>query len=165
MAQLIIRRKQTATVGSHDITYPSQLLLVRKSEVNNFFTSNNLPDSQTSYLSSMTTNAKNYYSFTNIASLISYLKTERDSTLQVNVLTPIETRRQKYAEYEAQHPDWNKIVLVPVETSYTTVTSSLGTTTSVLKSVKNQLGISVVELEGGKNNPLRMQVIYSRYNQ
>lgn len=165
LAQLIIRRKQAAAVGSHNITYPSQLLLLRKSEVNKFFTDNKLPDSQTSYLSSITTNAKNYYSFTNIASLISYLKTERDSTLKVNVLTPIETRRQKYADYEAQHPDWNKIVLVPVEASYTTVTSSLGTTTSILRSVKNQLGISVVELEGGKNNPLRMQVIYNRYNQ
>lgn len=164
LAQLIIRRKQTTSTGSHEIGVPDQLLLLRKSEVDKFFTDNKLPDSQISFLSSMTTNAKNYYSFTNIASLVSYLKVERDSAMNVNVLTPLAERRRRYAEYEAQHPDWAKVVLVPVEANYTTVTSSLGTTTSVLRSVKSQMGISVVELEGGKGNPLRMQVIYNRYN-
>lgn len=164
LAQLIIRRKQTGVVGSHEIGVPTQLLLLRKSELDKFFTENKLPDSQTSFMSSMTTNAKNYYSFTNIASLVSYLKVERDSAMHVNVLTPLSERRRAYAEYEAKNPEWNKVVLVPVEANYTTVTSSLGTTTSVLRSVKSQMGISVVELEGGKGNPLRMQVIYSRYN-
>ena len=163
LAQLIIRRKQTSAVGSHEIGYPTQLLLLRKSELNKFFTDNKLPDSQTSFISTITTNAKNYYSFANIASLVSYLKVERDSAMNVNILTPINKRREAYEAYALQNPDWNKVVLVPIEASYSTITSTYGTTTSVLRSVKNQLGISVVELEGGKDNPLRMQVIYSRY--
>lgn len=164
LVQLIIRRKQAAVAGSHEIGVPSQLLLLRKTELDNFFVEKNLPDSKTSFMSSMTTSAKNYYSFTNIASLVSYLKVERDSAMHVNVLTPLAERRRAYAEYESKNPDWNKLVLVPVEANYTYVTSSLGTTTSVLRSVKSQMGISVVELEGGKDNPLRMQVIYSRYS-
>ena len=75
----------------------------------------------------------------------------------------VQSRRAKYATWAAQHPDWNKLVLVPVDAVYTQTTSTYGTTTSVLRSVKSQLGLTSVQLEGGKDHPLQMQVIYSRY--
>ena len=78
------------------------------------------------------------------------------------------SRRAKYAVLEASDPtyaaDWNKVYLIPVDAVYTKQTSTTGATTSVLRSVKNQLGLTSVQLEGGKDNPLQMQVIYSRYN-
>ena len=122
-----------------------------------------MPNSKTSFLSSMTTSSKNYYAFSNVAPLISYIKAERDSMVNVVKGESVQSRRAKYATWAAQHPDWNKLVLVPVDAVYTQTTSTYGTTTSVLRSVKSQLGLTSVQLEGGKDHPLQMQVIYSRY--
>ena len=79
------------------------------------------------------------------------------------------TRRNKYAAWEASDKydaDWNKVVLIPVDAVYTQTTSPTGTAVSVLRSVKAQLGLTSVQLEGGADgeNPVKMQIIYSRYN-
>ena len=164
MAQLIIRRKAVdGEQSSNTLPVPGQLLLLRKADVQTFFEKNQMPDSKTSFLSSMTTSSKNYYAFSNVAPLISYIKAERDSMVNVVKGESVQNRRAKYATWAAQHPDWNKLVLVPVDAVYTQTTSTYGTTTSVLRSVKNQLGLTSVQLEGGKDHPLQMQVIYSRY--
>lgn len=167
MAQLIIRRK--AVDENQEIKLlpvPEQLLLLRKADVNAFFEQNRMPDSKTSYLSSKTTNSKNYYAFSNIAALVSYIKAERDTGAKIEPGESVASRRTKYALWESkpENADWNKVVLVPVDAIYTQSTSVYGTTTLVLRSVKSQLGLTSVQLEGGKDNPLHMQVIYSRYH-
>lgn len=169
MAQVIIRRKATTdSETSQLLPVPAQLLLVRKNEWEAFFEKNRMPDSKTSYLSSMTTDTKNYYAYSNIAPLIAYIKAERDEKAGVVQGESVASRRAKYAALEVADPayaaDWNKVYLIPVDAIYTQSTTITGTTTSVLRSVKNQLGLTSVQLEGGKDNPLQMQVIYSRYN-
>ena len=52
IAQLIIRRK-TDDGSANTLPAPSQLLLVRKKEIANFFEQNKMPDSETSYLPTM----------------------------------------------------------------------------------------------------------------
>lgn len=169
MAQVIIRRKTvTEDESSQLLPVPDQLLLVRKSDWGAFFEQNRMPDSKTTYLSSMSTDTKNYYAYSNIAPLIAYIKAERDKKAGVVQGESNASRRAKYAALEASDPtyaaDWNKVYLIPVDAVYTKQTSTTGTTTSVLRSVKNQLGLTSVQLEGGNDNPLQMQVIYSRYN-
>ena len=119
-----------------------------------------------SYLSSQTTEAKNYYAFSNIAPLVTYLKVMRDKAAGVLSTDDAATRRSKYAAWEAKNADWNKVVLIPVDAVYTQTTSTTGTVVSVLRSVKPQLGLTSVQLEGGADgeNPVKMQIIYSRYN-
>lgn len=168
MAQIIIRRKANSDGQqvANALPVPEQLLLLRKKDVNAFFEQNRMPDSKTSFLSSMTTTSKNYYAFSNVAALVSYLKAERDMQAGVEKGESVASRRAKYAAWQAkpENADWDKVVLVPVDAVYTKTTSTYGTTTSVLRSVKNQLGLTSVQLEGGKDQPLQMQVIYSRYN-
>ncbi len=163
IAQLIIRRK-TDEGSANTLPAPSQLLLVRKKDIGNFFEQNKMPDSETSYLSTSTSAQKNYYSYSNIASLISYLKAERDKGATVTLADNLATRRAKYAKWEAEHPDWNKIALLPVDDIYTKTTSPTGETVYTLREVKTQLGLSSVQLEGGKNSPISMQVTYARFN-
>ena len=160
-AQLIVRcKKQTDAV----IPVPTQLFLLRKGEMTSYFENNKMPDSKTSYLSSATSATSNYYNYSNIAPLITYMKCERDAGAGVKPTDSFAERRAKYEAWEKEHPDWNKIVLMPVNAIYTQSTTTYGTTTMVLRSIKPQMGLTSVQLEGGKDNPLQMQVIYSRYN-
>lgn len=169
-AQIIIRRKTNEHAeGAFAMPVPQQILLLRKADVTSFFERNKLPDSELSYLSSQTTEAKNYYAFSNIAPLVTYMKVMRDKAAGVLRTDDAAARRSKYAAWEASDKydaDWNKVVLMPVDAVYTQTTSTTGTAVSVLRSVKAQLGLTSVQLEGGADgeNPVKMQIIYSRYN-
>ncbi len=166
LAQLIIRCKGTKNYD-YSLPTPQQLLLVRKDSLASFFENGKLPDSETSFLSTAASSSKNYYAFSNISTLVTYLKNVRDIACfgdSIKKLNPtLEERRAKYAEWEAQHPEWNKLALVAVDATYTTSTSVYGSSSSVLRSLKPQLGLTSVQLEGGEGNPLQLQVIYSRY--
>lgn len=63
------------------------------------------------------------------------------------------------AEWEAAHPDWNKVLLIPV--NVTTTQDSYGFTKEV--SVTHDMSMNSVRLVGGKNATQQMQVIYSRF--
>lgn len=155
LAQLIIRCKGTKA-SEYSLPTPQQLLLVRKDSLQSFFENGKLPDSETSFLSTAATSSKNYYAFSNISTLVTYLKNVRDNacfTADERKTATLEERRAKYAEWEAENPEWNKLALVPVDAVYTTSTSVYGSSSSVLRSLKPQLGLSAVQLEGGEDNP------------
>ena len=73
------------------------------------------------------------------------------------------TRLQKYAAWEQANPDWNKVVLVPIKTTYTISTNYYGQTTKTLLNVKNQMGMYSTRLKGGQNGLIKMDVVYSRF--
>lgn len=167
-AKVTFRTYASETNSDYGIEPPEYLLLVRKQNLDSFFASGQLPNSSDSYLSNrygMTGGTMyNYYQFTNLAQLITNLKVERDEGAGVQISDTEAQREEKYAVWEAANPDWNKVYLVPIEPTYTQSTSTYGTTTNVLQSVKSQLGLKSVRLEGGKDTPLELQVIYSRYS-
>ena len=73
------------------------------------------------------------------------------------------TRTAKYEAWlENADPDWNKLMLIPVKADYTTTPSYYGQTINSLRSVRHELGLSSTKLEGGKDNPLNLEVIYTR---
>lgn len=168
MAKITVRAYEKDASSKLALNAPEYLLMVRKTKMKSFFENNQLPNSTDSYLSSkyglQSGTMYNYYQFTNIAQLITDLKVERDQGAGVVLQDDEATRKAKYAVWEADNPDWNKVYLVPIEPTYTQSTSIYGSTSYVLRSVKNQLGLTSVRLEGGKDVPLEMQVIYSRYN-
>lgn len=167
-AKVTFRTYESQISSDYSIEPPEYLLLVRKQNLASFFASGQLPNSSDSYLSNrygLTSGTMyNYYQFSNLAQLITNLKIERDEGAGVLISDTDEEREAKYAVWEAANPDWNKVYLVPIEPTYTQSTSTYGTTTNVLQSIKNQLGLKSVRLEGGKDTPLEMQVIYSRYS-
>jgi hypothetical protein len=64
-----------------------------------------------------------------------------------------------------KHPDWNKVVLVPITTPTvsTTNTSSTTTTTTTTTAITHEIGLSSTQLVGGKNSPIEIKVIYAKF--
>lgn len=126
---------------------PQYLLMLRKSELYSFFENNKLPDSKTSFVTTIgsTTATHNQYTYSNIARLITHCINEKNKGLKNN------------PNWLNENPDWNKVVLVPVNVEY----DSNSTSPSVIK-VSNSLEIQSVKLVGGKDK-IKMKIIYTNY--
>ena len=133
-AKLVMQRYNNEENSGYALPMPSKLLMVRKTELHKFFEQRQVPDNKTSFISDFST-TYNSYTFSNIANLISYLHKNRD----------------------ADDPDWNKVILLPV----TTNSNSFG---SVI-AVNNDLSLASVKLVGGPSNPISISVVYSSFNQ
>ena len=159
--QLSLRR-YVPTSGSKDVfPCPQNVLLLRKADMFTFFEKDKLPDSKTSYLTQYNAST-NVYQFANIATLVATLKKERDEGAGVMPTDSEEERNRKYAAWETENAEWNKVVLVPVRADYTNSTNIYGISTQTLLRVRNMLGLTSVKLEGGADTPIQVQVVYSR---
>lgn len=134
-------------MSANSLNIPQALLLVRKENMYSFFENNELPDGKTSFVTSFSSSF-NTYTFSNIGNLIAYCRRERNEKAVAAHLSP--------AEWSALHPDWNKVVVIPV--SVTTDDSN-----NIL-SVTNDMGLNSVRLVGGENDPIKIQVIYSSFS-
>ena len=125
---------------------PQTLLLVRKKDMYSFFEESKVPDNKTSFVASFNRNY-NTYTFSNISNLVAYCRKEKNEEAAKAGLTP---------EVWAQsHGDWNKVVLIPVETN-------LDNSNNIV-SVTHDMGIGSARLVGGANDRIRLQVIYSTF--
>lgn len=164
-AKITFRRYNSETQNKYNLNPPSTLLMVRKDRLYSFFEDGDISDSRTSYLSTYSS-TYNAYEFSNIGRLITILKEERDAGAGVSPTDDEATRNAKYAAWEAreENKNWNKVVLVPVATEYSTSTNSYGLTTSTLLRVRNDMTMSSAKLEGGPSGNLSLSVVYSKYS-
>ena len=147
----INNQEEVAQDDSYAFGIPQQLLLVRKQNLDSFFENHQVSDSQLSFTTSFVS-AYNNYTFNNIGRLVSYCQHEKQADMKASGTTE--------AEWEAAHPDWNHVVLVPVTVS--TATDSYGYSTQV--SVNHDMSLCSTKLvRGTTDNPIKMQVIYSRF--
>ena len=161
-AKVVFRRYNSTSQSAYKLPKPTYLLMVRKGEMKSFFENDKLADGISSYLTEYSS-TNNVYQFSNVARLISLLREERDQGAGVTKQDDEAARNDKYAVWEAAHPDWNKVMIVPVNAEYASITTAYGTTKKLMR-IQNNLGLSSSRLEGGKGNPVEMSVIYSRYN-
>ncbi len=127
---------------------PTTLLMVPKDSLTGFFEKHQTPDNVTSYLATLNS-SYNSYTFNNISTLINVLY-ERKIVGGTN--------------YTTEHPNWNKVVLIPVQTS-TATSTSYNTTTSTISAVNNEMSITSSRLVGGPDNPhapIQISVIYNK---
>lgn len=118
---------------------PENLLMLERDSLYTFFENRNLANNTTSYLASYSS-TYNTYTFNNIASLINYMYARRNSGAE----------------------NWNKVVLVPVQTSST---SSSSTSSGTITGISNEMGITSTRLVGGSANqhaPVTISVIYNK---
>ena len=135
---------------------PTNLLMIPRDRLYSFFEGNHVPDNITSYLATYNSTQKTY-TFNSLTGLINSIYhnmkpyiTNADGSINL----------QKVEAYKTAHPNWNKVVLVPVAVSTTSSGSS-----SVVSAISNSLSISSVRLVGGKNNrhsPVTIQITYSK---
>ena len=117
----------------------TSLLMIPKDSLATFFESNKTIDNKTSFLSGISGNT---YTYSNISELVRRMY---DKKMKGN-----------YSE------DWNKVVIIPVEYSSTTTSS----TTSTYK-MNHQMTLSSTRLVGGSENPngdIKLRVIYSKFS-
>lgn len=161
-ARISFRKHNYETDNDFRLTPPSDLLMVRKSKAFEIFEKKQLPDSQNSYLTSYNP-ITNSYIYANVGQLLTILKLERDSGAGVMPNDNEEIRNIKYAEWEKANPDWNKVLMIPVQAEYSMKTDMFGYPQKTLMQLGNAMGLNSVKLEGGKSNSLKMTVIYSRF--
>lgn len=124
-------------------TPPTTLLMVRKKDMHRFFLKNSLPDNTTSYLTSFTSST-NQYQFSNISNLLRHCYEE------------YEEGRKNNPDWESKNPNWNKVVLIPVNTT-------LDTNGSVVK-ITHNTDMTSVRLRGGDSYKIPFEIISSKFN-
>lgn len=146
-AKITLSRINNNTHGDYTLSTPSTLLIVEKDSMYTFFESSKIADNKLTYLSTF---ANNGYTFNNISALIRHMAEAKEKGLQSN------------PNWLALHPDWNKVVLVPVSTEYVTVGQN-----QVLAKVSHDMSMTSTRLVGGSanpNQPIRISVIYSKFS-
>lgn len=142
------------------ITPPTALLMLREQDYIEFFKKRQVPNNLTSYLAAYNKEV-NAYVYANIANLISTLR----SDYKAIGITKADTEAQRLAKriaYEAQHPNWNKVYLVPVDAVYGTNGTAGGVQT--LLSVRHASTVSSARLlRGNNNNAITLSVVYGAY--
>lgn len=165
-ARLTFRRIVAKEQSTTSLTPPSHLLLIRKGHADDFFSKHQLPDNETSFLCSYSS-TNNAYTFTNLASLISYMRKMRDHEAGILPTDDESQRETKWAAWEQQNPDWQTFELIPVTAEYSYSNSYYGTT-QTLVGVSNNFSLQSARLEGSNeflpdDEKLQLQVIYSRF--
>ena len=149
-AKITFQRLNNQSTDERMFGIPQNLLMVQKDSLKNFFEDSQLPDNKLSYIVKYNYNGSTYknnntYNFTNISNLITSLWNMRQKGVSEN------------PNWEAEHPDWNKVVLVPV--SYDSNTST---------SVDHDMSLTSVRLVGGTenpNDPIKVSVVYGKFRE
>ncbi len=141
-ARIVFRRLNDFNDNSEEILKDTKyLLMVERDSMYSFFEQRNLADNITSYLATYNS-SKHTYTFNNISDLINHMYKNRNMS-----------------------PNWNKVVLIPVEVTTTTKQTTSNQTTTVVATINNQLQLTSTRLVGGSNNPhdpIRISVVYNQ---
>ena len=148
-AQLTLTRYNNNVNNDYALEIPENILMVRKDDVVSFFKNNKIPNDQTSFCTEFD-ETFNSYTFENLGRLITYCRYEKINGIKSSGLTE--------AQWEATHPNWNKVVIVPVSVKKTSDT--YGNTSYA--GVAHDMSMSSARLVGGPNSPIKVQILYSR---
>ena len=143
-AKMYLNRLNNESWNKFALPAPSTLLLVEADSLSTFFENSKLANHKTSYLAAFTS-ATNRYTFGNISNLIASMYRAKINGLRND------------PNWVAHHPNWNKVMAVPVKTNYITYNNS-----SVLTSVTNDMSLTSTRLVGG-STPINIEVIYSKF--
>lgn len=149
-AILSLTRYNNSVNNDYTLEIPENVLMVRKDDVVSFFKKNKIPNNQTSFCTAFDA-TYNSYTFDNLGHLISYCRYEKLNGMKSSGLTE--------AQWESSHPNWNKVVIVPVTVK--TTSDTYGNTSYA--GVAHDMSMSSARLIGGPDNPIKMQILYSRF--
>ena len=149
-ARVILQRYNSYEQSPYALGAPSSLLMVLKDSVYSFFAKHKTSDGKIAQTTSFTS-SMNVYAFTNIGRLLANMRDIKLSGMQNEGLSE--------ESWMAAHPDWNKVLLVPV--SIKTVTNSSSNVVTQV-SVVHDYSLTSTRIVGG-TLPIEMNVIYSSY--
>ena len=151
-AKITFQRINDESNDSRMFGIPNTLLMVQEDSLKSFFESNKVPDNSTSFYAnfnyiSSTYSATNTYNFVNISSLI----TKMWDQYQEGIKT------EGKDVWLAKHPNWNKVLLVPI-------TYESGSSTSA----QHNMSLTSTRLVGGADNPyepVKINVGYANFQE
>lgn len=150
-AKVVLTKIANKIDSKYAFDEPSTLLLLPEDSLKSFFESEKLPDYKTSYIAANSSSASTdygTYTFNNIAGLITRLSAIKEDGLAED------------ASWVSKHPNWNKVLVVPVAATYVTQNSS-----SVLVKIAHDMSLSSVRLvRGDDSGRIKISVIYSKFN-
>jgi len=147
---------QRINEGTHDnsaLSIPQNILLICKDSIDSFFEEKSLADNLTSYTASYASN-QNAYTFSNISALISHL-----SQLKAE-------GTKNDPSWTSNHPNWNKMLLIPIHLDQVSTTSAYGVSNTTTISIEHDMSISSTRLVGGSGNanePISLKVIFGHF--
>lgn len=149
-ARIILTRLNSPSQDQQALGIPSSVLMVTKQRQHTFFTTHSVADSETSYTTSFDKNY-NTYTFANISRMLAYMHRQKQQGMAEQGLTS--------AQWNERYPDWNRVIIIPVD-----ITTTTDNSTAITKqvTVNHDFSLSSARLVGG-SQPIQMQVIYSRY--
>ncbi len=145
-AKVILTRINNNTHGEYTLDVPQTLMMIPKDSLYSFFENEDIVDYKKSFLATYSS-TYNYYSFSNISGMITYMDETKQEGLKSN------------PNWVEENPDWNKVVIIPV--SITTNSSS-----QIVK-VVHDMSLTSTRLIGGSENsydPITISVIYSKFS-
>lgn len=147
-ARVFIPRINSEVVSDYTLSIPSTLLLIEADSVETFFAQRKIADYRNNFLSSFSSSF-NGYTFGNISYLITKMYRKMvESGLGLE-------------EYKKRYPNWNKVILMPVETTSSSLSSS-----PELTKVTHDMSLATTKLLKGTedNKNITVKVIYSKFN-
>lgn len=134
------------------VEVPSSVLMIRKAEAEKFFEENKLPDDRSSFIAVAAKENGYTYSFNNLARLYeACIQEKSDAQKKAG-------SRWNEEEWLEKNPDWNKVLIIPVELNYDKSNPKRPT----LVGVSNLLKPSFVKLTGG-DKPLKLEVVHTSF--
>jgi len=149
-AKISFQRINNKVHDNRALAIPTNLLMVPKDSLYTFFENRQLFNNLTTFRAQLASST-NLYTFTNISSLIMRMEKLRKEGLKSD------------PEWTMKHPDWNKVVLVPVTV---TATAASSYSASVITGVSHSMNISSTKLVGGSQNPydpIQLNVVYAKF--
>lgn len=144
------RQNSGETASNTLLSVPSTVVMVPKDSLNHFFESKSLYDNKRTYMATL---SKNSYEFSNIGNLITWMATIKAKGLASD------------PNWLNSHPDWNKVVLVPVSLVQSTTSDYYGNTSTTTTGLRNMMSLSSTKLMGGADNPIDIEVIFAKFSQ
>lgn len=144
-AKVVLRRINNTEQSEYTLDLPQTLLMIPSDSIYSFFENGNIANYKQSFLatysgSNSSTAEANTYTFNNIASLVSFMDDNKRNGMKND------------PNWLSQHPNWNKVVLIPVTATYNS--------SNELYKVTHDMSLTSTKLN---NTNVKLYVIYSRF--
>ena len=144
-AKVVLRRINNTEQSEYTLDLPQTLLMIPSDSIYSFFENGNIANYKQSFLatysgSNSSTAEANTYTFNNIASLVSFMADNKRNGMKND------------PNWLSQHPNWNKVVLIPVTATYNS--------SNELYKVTHDMSLTSTKLN---NTNVKLYVIYSRF--
>lgn len=137
MAKITLTRIENKVNTGYSLKVPTTLLMIPKDSIYSFFEGHQIVNYKNSFLASWSYNPSNQ----------SY-----DNTYVFNNISSM-IGQMKLSDRSSEN--WNKVVIIPVSVTYDR--------SGNISKVVHDMSISSTRLIGGKDNPIKMSVIYSKF--